>query len=187
MGTFGPLAGATFASDATVGVVGITSPANAGLSDNVYATSVLALTQLSNYLKATNFGFNIPLDAIITGVTVNVERSGSLLNAITDNSIKLVKGGTISGNEKASANLWPTTDAIATYGSSTDLWGLTLTPVDINNPNFGVAISASATLAGTASIDFISISVDYLGSNRAHNILRYAKVGGGMSRGEVMN
>ena len=186
MGTLGPNIGGTFVSDATLGVVAITNPNNAQLSDNTYATSVLLITQLSNYLKATNFNFNIPLDAVITGITVSIEKSGNTPNATVDNSVKLVKGGSISGNDKASGTLWGTSDTVATYGSASDLWGLTLTPADINDPTFGVAISASATLAGTAQIDQIMITVGYTGSNRFGNAAGHEiKVGDGMSRGEI--
>ena len=179
--------GTVFASDATVGVVAITNPANAQLSDNSYATSVLALSQLSNYLKITGFLFAIPLDATITGITVSVERSSSLSNATTDNSVKLVKDGVISGTEKATGTLWPTTDAVATYGSSSDLWGQAWAPVDINSSTFGVVISASATLAATANIDQVTITIDYTGSNRGGNMGSFIKSSSGVSTSGTAN
>lgn len=184
MSTQGPKSGGTFTSDSTLGVVAITNPSNASVSDNSYATSVLLITQISNYLKVTNFGFLIPLDATITGITVAIERSTTVLNATHDNSVRLVKTDVISGNDKASASLWPTSDASVNYGSATDLWGLTWTPVDINAATFGVVISALADIGGTAQIDFISISVDYTGSNRPGNDIRHISVGNGMSRND---
>ena len=187
MGTLGPNSGATFADDATVGTITLTSPANAAASDDARVTAVLLGLQVAHYLKATNFGFALPLDATITGVTVDVERSSSVGTTTVDNSVKLVKGGTISGTEKASATTWPTSDAYATYGSATDLWGLTLTPTDINASGFGMAISATTTLAATASIDHVRITVDYSGSNRSGNGTRYVKVGAGMARNERAN
>lgn len=174
MGTF-INTGGTFISDSTLGVVAITNPSNAQLSDNSYATSVLLITQISNYLKATNFNFNIPSDATINGITVSVERSSNTLNGTHDSSVKLVKGGVISGNDKASGSTWPTSDAVATYGSATDLWGLTLTPSDVNDSTFGFVIAPVADLASTAQIDQITIQVDYSGSNRAKTV--YIKQG----------
>lgn len=185
MGTLGPNPGGTFVSDATLGVVSITNPANAVASDNSYATAILLLSQISNYLKVTNFGFTIPTDATITGVTVAIERSSTVLNGTHDDSIKLVKGGTISGNEKATATQWPTSDGVATYGSATDLWGLTLTPADINASTFGVAISAIADLASTAQVDYVSITIDYTGSGRSGFEKQHLTVGNGMSRNEL--
>lgn len=174
MGTF-TNSGGTFASDNTLGAVAITNASNAQLSDNSYATSVLLLSQISNYLKVTNFNFTIPTDATITGITVSVERSSTVLNGTHDSSVKLVKGGTISGNDKASATQWPTSDGTATYGSATDLWGLSLTPADINSSGFGVVVAAVADLASTAQVDYVTITVDYQGSNRARTL--YIKEG----------
>lgn len=184
MGTFTNI-GNTFANDATLGVVSITNASNAQLSDNSYATAVLLLSQISNYLKVTNFNFSIPTDATITGITASIERSSNTLNGTHDSSIKLVKGGSITGNDKASASQWPTSDAVVTYGSSTDLWGVTLTPTDINLSTFGIVISAVADLASTAQIDQVTITVDYLGSNRPASTTPRVQVGAGMSRNEV--
>lgn len=187
MGTYGPLPGGTFASDSSIGAVAITNPGNALVSDNSYATSILLTGQISNYLKVTNFGFKIPSDATIKGITVSIERSSNTLNGTHDNSVKLVKGGTATGNDKASGTLWPTSDGTVTYGSSTDLWGLTLTSNDVNASNFGVVIAAIADLASTARVDYVSITVYYTGSNRGGNYGRYIKVGSGMSRNDGAN
>lgn len=166
MGTLGPNNSATLANDSLLGVIAMSNSANAQLSDDSYVTAVLALGQVSQYLKATNFNFTVPLDAIITGITVEVERSATALSAVSDSSVRLVQGGVITGDNKAAGGTWPATDAYATYGSATDLWGLTLTPADVNASNFGVVVNASAALAATLQIDHVRISVSYLGSNR---------------------
>lgn len=185
MGTLGPNSSGTIVDDATIGTISITNVTNAAASDNLYATIVMLLSQVGHYIKATNFGFAIPTDATITGVTVEVEKSSTALAALEDNSIKLVKTGAITGNEKAVAGAWPTSDAYSTYGSSSDLWGLALTPADINASTFGVAVSAKASLlAGTAQIDHIRITVDYTGSNKPGNAYRRVSVGDGMGRSE---
>lgn len=183
MGTF-TNSGGTFASDNTLGVVAMSNPTNAQISDNSYVTAVLLITQISNYLKVTNFGFTIPADATITGITASVERSSTVLNGTHDNSVRLVKGGVISGNDKASATLWPTSDATATYGSSTDLWGLTLTPSDVNASTFGMVIDAVADLASTLQIDYVSLTVDYTGSNKFGILGKRIKAGDGISVNE---
>lgn len=188
MGTYGPLAGGTFTTDNIIGAVAWTSASNASASDNSYATSVLLLGQVSNYLKATNFGFAIPNDATVTGVTVNVERSSNTLNGTHDSSVKLAVSGATTGNDKANAGLeWPTSDAVATYGSATDSWGAAWTPALINNSTFGVEVASIADLASTAQIDYISITVDYTGSNRDGNMIRQFKTGNGVSVSEGAN
>lgn len=59
-----------------------------------------------------------------------------------DYSVKLVKGGTITGDNKASSTKYPRLSANITRGNSTDMWGVTLTPSDVNSSNFGVVISS---------------------------------------------
>lgn len=94
--------------------------------------------------------------------------SGTLTNGWTyleahDNSVKLVKGGTITGSEKANASTvkWPATgSSVAAYGGPSDLWGTTLTPADINGGTFGCVVSAVVG-AGQALIDSIRMTVYY--------------------------
>lgn len=167
-----------------MGTIAITNPSNVGSSDNSYATSVLLLGQITNYLKATNFGFAIPSDASIDGIVVEIERSATVGVAVADNSVKLVKGGSIGGTDKASASNWPTSDAYASYGSATDLWGQTWTLADINASTFGVVVSAIDAIAATAQIDHVRITVYYTGSNRASGMERRVAVGNGMSRND---
>lgn len=176
MGTF-TNSGSSFTVDGTLGGITVLNPSNATGSDDTYATCGLLLGQISNYLMVTGFNFSIPLDATITGVTVKVERNATSTSAINDNSVKLVKAGVITGTDKASGAAWTTSDVVATYGSSTDTWGLSWTPSDINVSNFGCVISAIASLAATVNIDYVSVTIDYTGSNKAHNLLRSFNTG----------
>ncbi len=68
------------------------------------------------------------------------------LSSPVDNSVKLVKGGIISGDNKATGTPIANGGTYKSYGSSTDLWGLSLTPSDINSGNFGVAYSVRGNL-----------------------------------------
>lgn len=54
---------------------GWVAPANALESDNNYATTAGVDAVYSDELVASNFGFNLPENAIITGIQVTVERS----------------------------------------------------------------------------------------------------------------
>jgi hypothetical protein len=75
-----------------------------------------------------------------------------LLNAgAVEYSIKLIKGGTISGTDKSTGATIPTTQTSVNYGGASDLWGLTFTNTDINASNFGVAFAAQEPLAPTIS------------------------------------
>lgn len=167
----------TCVNDTTNNLNTWTNPNNAALNDNVnYATSAVDGT-ISSYLKCTGFGFSVPSGAIITGITVGVDRKASN-TGITDSEVKVVKGGVIGATNKAAAGAWPTADAIQSYGSSTDLWGLTWTNTDINSANFGVVIAATkASAAGaaqTASVDDMQITVSYATTTTTPQSTAYA-------------
>ncbi len=132
-------------------------------SDNTYATVAFSGSAYSQYLKATNFGFSIPSTAVVTGIKVDIERKSSLSNEHSDSVVKLVSGGTISGENKAYiGSYYPTSDAYASYGGSTDLWQLGLTAADVNSSNFGVALLATSEFfQHTVSVDHIRMTVYY--------------------------
>jgi hypothetical protein len=78
--------------------------------------------------------------------------------------VSLIKGGTITGDNKATTTDWPTSFGTASYGGASDLWGTSWTYADINASNFGVALSAynqSGVSSRTAYVDYMQISVTY--------------------------
>ena len=158
--------GGTFAND--VGDLGSgtdwNNPSNAAASDNSKADVTLAATANSKYLKATNFGYAIPAEFTINGIMVEVERDTTVLDGTTDHAVRIVKGGNIGTTERKAVDNWPTSDAYKTYGSSSDLWGETWTPADINASNFGFAIAAVDSLLSTAEIDHIRVTVFFSSS-----------------------
>jgi type II secretory pathway pseudopilin PulG len=147
------------------------SPSNALTNNSSYASSVMSGTAATNYLRASTFNFNIPKGATILGITVQVDRnrtsgSGTSVEVI-DNEVKIVKAnGTLGTLNKAVSSNWPTSDAIATYGSASDLWGEKWTASDINNNNFGIVLSAKGASATgnnrTAQVDSFTITVSYV-------------------------
>ncbi len=170
--TSGPNNGSTFTNNSTVGTVDWSYCYNAQTQNDIYAYADLKnANEVTYYLKATGFGFSIPTGATIDGITVEVDRyvvfNGATDQPIFDNSIKLVKGGVISGEEKSTGLVWPNTtdsDTYVTYGGTNDTWGLSWDYSDINSVNFGVAISAINSEWNrdrTANIDHIRITVTY--------------------------
>jgi hypothetical protein len=133
-------------------------------------TGVESTSKVSEWLEATNFGFDIPATATILGVVVKITEGANVNNGtdgVNDTKVQLIIGGTISGsNYAATMAFWPTTPAAASYGTgTTDLWGLTLTPAEINALNFGVAISATA-ISGSSpavigTVSEVSVTVYY--------------------------
>ena len=162
MAVSGPNLPATGADDATVGTVVWANPGNITVADGVFAVASMA-SQTSHYIKATNFGFNIPSTAIIRGILVQWRISGNA--ATKENSVKMVQGGSISGTDKSTSALIGSTSTVyRNYGSPTDLWGLTWAPSDINSSTFGAVFSTiqPAADAGIAShCDAVRITVYY--------------------------
>jgi hypothetical protein len=140
------------------------NPGNIAADDGSYASANYSSGGGTEYLQGTNYGFSIPSDATINGITMEVERKYSGPNAGVDSVVRIIKGGVVSGNNKANTGTaWTTSDVVVTYGSASDLWGLALTPADVNASNFGLAFVADtfAGLSGTANIDYIRITVTY--------------------------
>lgn len=137
------------------------TPSNALTSDNTYtAFAHFGSRTVSNELRVTNFGFNIPTGAVILGVTVEVDRT-ALNSGVYDSVVKLIKAGTTSGNNKPNTTVWPISEATQTYGSATDLWGLSFSASDINASDFGFAFQASVDYANGAYVDQIRMRISY--------------------------
>lgn len=140
---------------------------NVTASDNQYATAshCACCDANTSCLNASNFGFSIPPSATIDGITVEIEKRASSGASIQDNGLKLLKNGLEVGNNGAQFGVnWPTTDTYITYGGSTDLWGTTWTPADINSAGFGLVFaSIDYSCAGTTTsyIDHIRVTIHY--------------------------
>lgn len=90
------------------------------------------------------------------GSTANITSSNNTY-ARTDNTsgsnhidlgAKLIKGGTISGSNLAVGTAIPNGSGAETYlsyGSSTNLWGLSLSDTDVNASTFGFAFAVRST------------------------------------------
>ncbi|WP_372497296.1 beta strand repeat-containing protein, partial [Flavobacterium panacis] len=148
-------------------------PSNIESNGVNFATSSSSSGRNSNTrnLVASNFGFSIPTNATIKGISVTIGRfaSSNIVNYVTDNVVSLIKTGTnITGDNKSlNSTPWSTDNtASSTYGGQTDLWGTTLTPLNVNSSSFGVALSATLTRSissgsVTASVAYIQVSVSY--------------------------
>jgi hypothetical protein len=118
-------------------------------------------------LEAKNFGFNVPIDAVVNGIMVEIEKHATPGSMVQDNGLQLLKYGTVTGVSYANPSNWPSTDTYFTYGGPTDLWGTTWDLFDVNNTAFGVALATiSYTCFGNgvpavSYIDHIRITVFY--------------------------
>ncbi|MBP7114077.1 MAG: hypothetical protein KBA40_01340 [Candidatus Peribacteraceae bacterium] len=130
---------------------------NVSTSNDVYAATTVSESDpgnISNFLKTTNYGFYVAdPNATIDGVVVNIEVHNDNTNdPVLTSNVQLIKYGTLQGEDKAPyAQYWTGTDQVFSFGSSTDLWGLTLTGGTITSTTFGVGIVAACTYISPCS------------------------------------
>ena len=164
----GPKSGGGFSNEAHPGSNKFWfSVENAEGSDDVY-TDFSNLNTGSNsytdYLHVNKFELDVPLDAIITGIEVTVERSDPDQNT-ADYSVRILKYDIITGDEKSTGAAYTSFDSDETFGNSGDLWGEVWTPDMINDNGFGIAISAQridgSSGATSGRIDNISVTIYY--------------------------
>jgi hypothetical protein len=98
----------------------------------------------TDYLMVKDFGFLIPAGTIINGIKVEVECIDPN-SRTSDYSVRIVKTGSITGDEKAQGTPYPFIDKYIVYGGPTDLWGETWDYKFIDDNQFGVAIAAQRT------------------------------------------
>ena len=164
---------ATFGSTAANSGAGV-SWANTGnvfSSNNAYASITFTGSSANvaanyNYIDITGFGFSIPSNATIRGVTASIERSrtGGSTGEVRFDTIQLIKAGTRGGTNLANATNFPTADAAVSFGGAANLWGNTLTYTDINASNFGISIRCVGSTAGTnrvANLDGVTLVITY--------------------------
>lgn len=134
-------------------------------------------------MRIVNFGFSLPPTSSILGIQLTIAKYASTGNfyGVTDKEITLgYNNNTIGSNKKKSGN-WRTTVTNSTYGNATDLWDALLTPQMLNDPWFGVYITASYFMISscklicrgssgptiTAYIDYALLDVFY-GTNKKY-------------------
>ena len=147
----------------------------------------------SNYLVLNNFGFTIPVNSVISGFEVNIRRfselgkngANTIYGAIADNEINFIKpDGSKSQNfannnvdiiisnflnyDNNKAYFWDDTVNDVTYGNKDELFGLSITPEEMNNENFSISMNVisykpetQTLLLNIAYIDSVCVNVYY--------------------------
>ena len=133
-------------------------------SNNAHATATFTVAATSHYLKITNFGFSIPTGATITGIELVKEGHFTKTDTLAGSSrARLVKAGSVVGTTYTT-NFPETTDAEITEGGSSDLWGETWTPAQINASDFGVVLWTEITSVngtGVIKVDAVTLKIYY--------------------------
>lgn len=162
----GPRNGATFSNVAIPGSNKTwTNEGNAAGSDNVYASfgNLVGAGSYTDYLSITNFSFTIPASATITGILAEIERSDPN-GRTSDYRIRIIKAGVIGTTDKSGGAGYSLSDSYQTFGNAGDMWGETWTAAEINAADFGIAIAAQRSAAGSTTngrIDDVRLTVFY--------------------------
>ncbi|MCX6292496.1 MAG: T9SS type A sorting domain-containing protein [Bacteroidetes bacterium] len=147
---------------------------NAGLPDGNFTEAVLAQYPFcfqsncyhSRGLKASDFAFAIPSTATITGIKAEVLRKASNATSIRDTVVQLMSNLSAAGSNKASSTFWQINSAYESYGDSSDLWGVSWAPGDVNSTGFGFFYKPKNVNSGisnvTAYVDHVRLTVYYL-------------------------
>jgi hypothetical protein len=129
------------------------------------AELVLVSDPYEDFLLVDDFKLEVPESADVTGITVTIRRAGGSPAEAADGAVRLVKGGVVGDSDRALATPWPGPEYVdVDYGGPADSWGDTWTPVDVNSPDFGVALSALYTRtdgSGRAYVDIVYATVHY--------------------------
>lgn len=132
-------------------------------SDDAAVTS-LSLSNGDDHdlLLLDEFGFEIPEGATIVGIVASVRKSKDVTDLVTDQRVSLLRAGELGQADYASEEEWPTGLTEIPYGDAEDLWAEVWSPLDINDPGFGLAIGAlPGESGGRAYVDSASLTVYY--------------------------
>lgn len=140
-------------------------------SDNASTANVTAATfdngDQTSVLKATGFDFSaIPDGSTINGVIMRANawyRSGTGSGAMDLCQLLNVSKAKVGTNNcSTQVALTTTNSTIITKGSSSDLWGNSLTTAWIKDPEFGVAIGVKATANNAdVDVDYVTLEIYY--------------------------
>lgn len=116
-------------------------------------------------LEVTDFGIVLPAGAAVRGIAFEIDRQADD-NQASDESVRLLKGGTAMGADRASSEIWPLTFTPIIYGGPADTWGAALTADDVAASDFGIALTPqflSSNGSDRIEVDSVSVTVNYGG------------------------
>ena len=162
--------------------IGWTSTGNAvDGSDATAAQCDVIDYDVAKFLALTNLGFAIPSDATINGVEVEVlhKADNAAYFNISRGPWKLIYSGAVVGTDQAGTGALTNSPARITVGSSSNLWGVALTPAIVNSSSFGVGLSYVCSDVYSGSIIYVysaRIKVYYTeaGTSLRREVIQYA-------------
>lgn len=128
------------------------NPTNITATDGNRASASLNDGQTSGTLIADTFGASLSEAPLGIAVAVQARYSGGSGGTAPTLSVQILdETGTAVGTAKQASI--PSTEGYITFGGETDLWGVSgLSAADVNDADFGVAITATAPVSGGSSL-----------------------------------
>ncbi len=162
----GPVAAMPTASSQTTSGLSWANLANVYDADNLAtaAVNVGGAAAFTRALRTSGFNFAIPTNATIDGISASFTTPNAAINdtGTSTDVFRLMKAGAEAGSDLATGTTFFTNSQTYTWGSSTQLWGTTWSPSDINNSGFGFSqmfqLNASG---GIMQIDYVTITIYY--------------------------
>lgn len=133
--------------------------ANVLADDATYATITPVVSQVSDSLILTGFGFNLPAAAVIRGVQVEYQMKLDFSSPGVAARVTLMDGSTTIGTTGVSGSHTNTTEAAQTLGSATDTWGATLDGGVINR--LGIQFKIGGANGNLWYLDCVRVRVYY--------------------------
>lgn len=130
------------------------------LADAAVTSLSLANGDEHDLLIVDDFGFNLPADAEVVGISASIRKASESADEASDQAVRLVRAGVVGETDRGTDELWPVPLTSVVHGSMSDLWGESWSASDINSEDFGLAMSAlPITGSGRAYVDTIAITV----------------------------
>lgn len=149
-GTPVTIEGTGFSSDTTVDIGGAAATSVVIVSSTVLTCVTPARTAGAKTVTVTNSAGDGTLAA------------GFTYTSVVDANVKLVRGGSFVGNDKADTSTqWPGSPSEVEYGGASDLWGTTFTAAQVNASDFGVGIAATVGSGSQARVSYVEMEVAY--------------------------
>lgn len=147
------------------GTVAWTNPGNITVDDASNATVTIAgFGNISHWLVADTFDFSsIPDSATIDGIEVRAQLSVNTASGSTLNRVNIAKSDSTLGTEKIPATALTTSPVNYDNGTSSDLWGLSISAAEVKTSTFQARITVgnSSVANRTFSCDAMWMRVTY--------------------------
>lgn len=126
-----------------------------------YRTHFEPVTTALTDLNFSGYNFSIPPAATILGLTVSPDIVSQYPTTSVLSQAALWNSGGTVGAAKTPNTPFSTSIQHETYGNSTDIWGATPAPADINDPSFGCALAVATDTSRVFIFDSVEIEVFY--------------------------